>query len=477
MAAVASPSVRTPPRAPARGGAAAIWWPIAACLVVAALSLLIAAQPTYDPTAWLIWGREIVHGDLATTYGPSWKPLPAVVTIPAGLLSLDAQQDVWLVVARAGGLMAVVLAFRLARRIEGALAGAIAVVGLVLAHSFVSHVLRGDSEGLLAAFAIGAFEAHASGRRRLAFGLVVLTGLLRPEMLLFVGLYGLWLVWSAPPPERTRTLLAVLAAGALIVLAWLVPEQLGSGQLLRAASRAREPVPNSPAQAAFPFLATFTNAAPVLMWPLYAGGALVVGLDLLAWRRTRRATLALAVAAASTTIMVVVALMAQGGFTGNIRYLTVASALVCVLGGAGLERAARLVAARLRGAVAIGLGVVVAAAVAVPALVLAGGNLHDELHDAMLETHYYDDLPAAIARAGGRDAVLRCGVPYAMAFDTQALARDLGVHEKRVAIHPDRPGSAPGMAFVRSASRPPSGPRWRRVATTRRWIVVASCRA
>ena len=60
------------------------------CAVVAALSLLGPRALTYDPTAWLIWGREIIHGSLETRYGPSWKPLPMLFTTPFSLLGHDA---------------------------------------------------------------------------------------------------------------------------------------------------------------------------------------------------------------------------------------------------------------------------------------------------------------------------------------------------------------------------------------------------
>src|SRR4051795_8462136 len=80
---------------------AARWLPAAACVVVAAVSLLVAHNPTYDPTAWLIWGREIVHGDLVTVSGPSWKPLPVLFTTPFTLLGDTLAPLLWLVVARA----------------------------------------------------------------------------------------------------------------------------------------------------------------------------------------------------------------------------------------------------------------------------------------------------------------------------------------------------------------------------------------
>ena len=127
---------------------------VAACLAVGLLSLLLPSTPTYDPWSWIIWGREILHGDLSTVSGPSWKPLPVLFTIPFSLTG-DAAPDLWLAVARAGGLLAVALAFRVAYRLApppyGWLAGAVAAVGLVLSSYYVrtdrAGQLRGASAG------------------------------------------------------------------------------------------------------------------------------------------------------------------------------------------------------------------------------------------------------------------------------------------------------------------------------------------
>src|SRR4051795_4562245 len=318
-----------------------------ACLLIAGLSLLLSREPTYDPTAWLLWGREIVHGDLSTTAGPSWKPLPILVTLPAALLGDGGQQDVWLIVARGGALAALVLCYRLAWRLEGPGAGVIAAVALLVSSGYATRTFRGDSEGILVALAFGAIEAHLAGRRRLAFGLLVATALLRPEMWLFAGLYGLWLAgFGVPPARRAATLAVAAGTGLLVVAAWLVPEKIGSGHLLRAASRALEPVAGSPATASVPFVATFTNAAPVLPWPLYAAGVVYVVAALRDRRRPGRG-LTLALAGIATALMVIVALMAEMGFTGNSRYLTIPVALTGVLGGAGLVRIASYARARL----------------------------------------------------------------------------------------------------------------------------------
>src|SRR2546423_9397814 len=69
---------------------------IVACLAVAALTLLFPSTPTYDPWAWILWGREIVHVDLLTAGGPSWKPFPVLFTTPFSLFGQDLAPYLWL---------------------------------------------------------------------------------------------------------------------------------------------------------------------------------------------------------------------------------------------------------------------------------------------------------------------------------------------------------------------------------------------
>ena len=76
--------VPPPPRPADRAPGPARPWKLLllCCLGLAALSLLTPSTPTYDPWAWIIWGREIAHFDLSTVEGPSWKPLPVFFTTP-----------------------------------------------------------------------------------------------------------------------------------------------------------------------------------------------------------------------------------------------------------------------------------------------------------------------------------------------------------------------------------------------------------
>ncbi len=89
---------------------------IVIALAVGGLSLLIPSTPSYDPWSWIVWGREIIHVNLQTTGGPTWKPLPVIFTTVFALFG-KAEPDLWLVVARAGAFAAVVMVFRLSVRL------------------------------------------------------------------------------------------------------------------------------------------------------------------------------------------------------------------------------------------------------------------------------------------------------------------------------------------------------------------------
>jgi hypothetical protein len=465
------PRPATPPAPPAVDAARPWRLLVVGCLALAALSLLIMRQPTYDPWAWLIWGRQIAHLDLVTTAGPSWKPLPVLFTTPFSLFGDGAAPLLWLVVARAGGLLAFALAFRVAARLAGPAAGVIALVALLLADRFVSFFARGNSEGLLVALSLWAVERHIDGRRRDAFLLGIAAGLIRPEVWVPVGLYGLWLVVSDRHSPRFRGTAAMVGGGlALLAVLWFVPEYIGSGDFLRAASRAREPVPDSPAQAAVPFLAVFTNGASALTAPVYAGAVIAVLLALRAYRDEHHGTGRLTLAALATFLMLTVAALAQAGFTGNLRYVLLPAAFVCVLAGVGWVQLVEWVRGR-RGARAAWAAAAVAAAAGAPFVIAYADRLSDQLRGVRAEARVSGALPAAIARAGGPAAVLRCGQVFTDPFQTQLVAWHLHVAQHEVGIFPRPPGTtvAPaGSTLARDRRFPP-------VTSTRYWSIGSSC--
>ena len=460
MATTARPSAS---RAPAPRRASARPWRLLllGCIALAALAHLLPAGPTYDPWAWITWGREITEWNLDTRTGPSWKPLPVLFTTPFALAGDDAAPELWLVVAQVGGLLAFAFTYRLAARLAGWPAGLIAAGGLVLADEFIRNFARGNSEGLLVGLCLWAIERHLDGRRRDAFLLGVAAGLLRPELWPFLLLYGLWLMWSEP-----RTRLLVVGCGALTVVAWLVPEYLGSGDFMRAAARAREPNPDSAAFADFPFAETFRRSASVLMVPLLLGAAIALARACRARDRVR-----LILGGVAAALMVAVAAMTQAGFAGNLRYVALPAALVCVLAGAGSVELVRDAGARFGRARAAAVAVLLAAAAA-PFVVADVDKLRFDLDVVRAESELYDRLPPIVAKAGGAAALLRCGPVYAPPFEVQAVAWAMHVHSSQVGIFANPPGTVLAGHF----SALGHDPRFPEINKNRRWLVGRNCR-
>jgi hypothetical protein len=452
----------------ARSGALVL---VLACTVLAALTLLVPSAPTYDPWSWIIWGREIAHLDLVTTEGPSWKPLPVLFTTVFSFFG-SAAPDLWLVVARAGAFAGIVLAFRVSRRLGGGLVGgAAAGAALAIAPWWVRNAAMGNSEGLLVALMLGAVDRHLAGDRRAAFLLAAAAALLRPEVWPFLGLYGLRLLWRG---GVARSLIVV--AGAAVVALWLVPEWFGSGDLFRAAHRAKDVNPGAPTYADNPAVEVLRNAAAMLTAPTFAG--LVAGVGLLVARRDR----ALAVLAGLAIAWLgLVAYMTQDGFSGNQRYLIAPAALLIVLGGAAAGRLLRWGGARLTNRpVRRGL---VRAAVAVVAVAFAAPSFA-QLLPTMREVHYQADLvnelPGLVRGAGGADALRRCGDAYTGPFLVPAVAWNLHVHTQQVQLEPLTPAVVFRVKMIAGASAAPSldavAPG-KTLAVGKKWRIVAVCGA
>ena len=418
-------------------------------LALTALTFLMPSAPTYDPWAWIVWGREIAHLDLSTTAGPSWKPLPVLLTTPFSLFGPVAP-DLWLFVARAATLVGVVLMFGVVRRLGGGLVGGtVAATAYALAPWTVRNGLMGNSEGLLVALALAAVDRHLAGARRQAFAFGLGCALLRPEAWpLFAG-YGLYLLWR----DRRVAFGYVVAGGGLLPVLWLLPELWGSGDLLRAAHRAHNPRADSAAFADNPVvevLRDFVNMVTPVAW---AGVAVLIVLALVAPRtshpRRREARAAAVLAALGVVWVAEVAYMTNDGFSGNARYLIMPAAIACLLGGLGLGW---LVAAlpRLRsatGPLALSLVAVAALAVGVPTAV----DLPNAIRGVTYQSRLTDGVGPAIERAGGAAALRRCGDAYTGPFQVPAVAWHLRVHTSRVTSL--RPAVVPAVVLRAANSK------------------------
>ena len=207
-----------------------------AALAAGAASLVVPTALGYDAWAWMVWGRELSHGELATTAGPSWKPLPALVVAPVALVADGAAPGVWLALVRAAALLALVLAFALGRRLAGTVAGVVAAAILALGADLYRTALLGSSEPVLIALVLAALLALFDDRPRVALAALAAAGLVRPEVWPFIGLLGLWLIVREPGSR-----VYAVAVSALAPVVWLGLDWAGSGSPLHAGEVARTP--------------------------------------------------------------------------------------------------------------------------------------------------------------------------------------------------------------------------------------------
>lgn len=387
--------------------------------------LVVPASPGYDAWSWLVWGRELTSLELSTTAGPAFKPLP--VGMGALLAPLGRSvPTIWVWVALTAALIAVVLAFRLARELAGGswLAGAAAGVGVAFGGPYLALAASGGSEGLLLAAALLGVLAVRRGRPRVALACATACGLLRVETWPFL-LVAAALAWRRRSIDRRLLAALVVTIPAL----WFGPDWLGSGDPLRSAERARLPNPGQPALAERPALASLREAAGLLVLPVALGlGALPL------IRSIRRPAIALAAAGAAW--LVLVAVMSQLGFSGEGRYSLLGVGLLAIAGGVGLADVAHNVGTPggRRLAVTSIATLLGAAALLRAAELRADGAVL--AHRARLSV----DLAAAVEAVGGADAVLRCGRPYVGRFRGPLLAWHLDAAKHRVGFDPRAPG-------------------------------------
>jgi hypothetical protein len=268
----------------------------------------------------------------------------------------------------------------------------------------------------------------------------------------------------------------VLGVGAGLLALWLLPEWWGSGDLLRAAHRAKNVNAGAPTYADNPAIEVLRDARAMLSTPLLAG--LGAAAALVAVRRDR-AFAALAVMALAW--LALVAYMTQDGFSGNQRYLVTPVALLLVLAGAGAGWLLTSVArAGVRAPVAATVlaGAACAAAFVIPNI----QPLSPTLRSLEYQADLLDQLPALVRDAGGAAALRRCGDAYTGPFLVPAVAWNLRVHTSAVQLEP----RAPAVVFrehARPGARP--GPSLRGLdgannlqtaAIGRDWRIVTACR-
>ncbi len=411
-------------------------------LVVLVASVLFVTltrmQPEYDAYGWLVWGRQALHWNLNTNGAPSWKPLTFLFTFPYALSGRD-QPWLWMVTAVAGAFSASVFAARLAYRLSGpapgrrhapVLAAAFAGVGVLGIVGYWPLVLIASSDPMVAALCLAAIDCHLSRRPRLAFGLLVLAALARPEAWPFVAVYAAWL-WRAVPGVRVSTVLGMLAIAAL----WFGISALTAKTWLRAGEVALNTASTLRHDPIGGTISRFGGLYELPMWLAAAAGvALAV---------VRRDRVVLTLAGAALVWVAIEAGFAVHGWPAQPRYMIEPAAVFVVIAGSavgrllaagpGVSQPLRWVGAAM---------VVILLAALVPTARDRFSVLRAEINQrrrAGIEIHR---LAGVIASDGGARAILACGTAVSVVGFQSTLAWYLGLNVGFV-------GHKPGQAIHR----------------------------
>ncbi|HEX5367459.1 MAG TPA: hypothetical protein VFW63_12450 [Acidimicrobiales bacterium] len=433
MTAVAG--VAPPDQGPAAGGGprhgAAL--AVGGCLAVSVASLALPATLAFDPWAWLVWGREVGELGLDTTGGPSWKPLPVLVTTVLSVAGGHAPV-LWLVLARTAGLLALVAAFRLAARFAGPWAGALAAGLLVLTPDggprFLRLVAEGHTAPVTATLSLWAVDRHLAGRPLAALLAATAVALDRPEAWPFLALYAAWL-WRSTPACRPVVAACLVAVPVL----WLGGDWWGSGDAWHGADAARV-VAGTPGERASWAWQRVARAVASPAWPAAAAAVAT------AWRRREAALLVLAAGAVAWSALVA-AMSVTLGYAALSRFLLPAAAALCVLAGVGVVR----VVAAARGRAGARAVVALLLAAAVPPVLARATSIGTVAEGVASRARLEADLDVVIDRAGGPGALLACGGVAIRPSDVPrvALAWKLDVPLRRV---DGRLGDRPGVVLV-----------------------------
>ena len=375
-------------------------------MLLAVLSAaVLPTVPSYDPWSWISWGREVVdpHLGFVISGGPSWKPLPWFFTIVYALFGTAAAPTLWVITARAGGLLGLVAAYRLAARVVGAprwaavSAGVLAAGGVVVTQEWFYYMFRGTSEPMLVACGLWAIDRHLERRYGWAFVLGVALGLMRPEAWPLLIVYGAWL-WFRHGSIRMRAL--VVLGLVSLPFFWFVPPWIGSGHPFLAASHAAD---YNGQLGAHPFFTVLGRGLDIQTIPVLVLGAVAVAV---AWLRRPRDWLTLSLGAGALVWWVVVVGMTLDGYPGLERFYLPAAGVTCVLAGVGIVRIAEMLS---RGRLVVALGVV--AAIVALTIPFTGGRLNEARRQERVASQAVtrlDQLSAAVAAVGGHARVFPC---------------------------------------------------------------------
>ncbi|HEX8160009.1 MAG TPA: hypothetical protein VF526_21730 [Solirubrobacteraceae bacterium] len=202
-----------------------------AALTAAAVAgfVLYPTYPNYDSLYSLLWGREILDGQLPSFEAyraPTQHPLWIAISIP--IAALGAGGDRVLLGLCVLSFVALVAAmYALGKKSFGSAVGLVAALLVLSRLDFPFFAARGyvDVPYLALLLSAAALEAHRPRRGGAVWVLLTLAGLMRPEAWALAGLYAVRIAWGRPLRAWIRASLIC----AIAPLAWALSDWIVTG--------------------------------------------------------------------------------------------------------------------------------------------------------------------------------------------------------------------------------------------------------
>jgi hypothetical protein len=411
-------------------------------LGVLAISVLFVVisdmRPSYDGFGFMVWGRQVLHWNLNTDGAPSWKPLPFLFTVPYAVVG-RSQMWLWMTTAVAGAVAGSVFAARVAFRLTGVpgdrsarryapyVAGAFAGIAVLGINTYSHLVMIANSDPLIVALCLAAIDCHLCRRPRLAFVMLALASLGRPEAWLFAGLYGLWLLWTT----RSMSARVLVVAGLILIPAfWFSIPAITSHSWFISGDLALNQQTVIHGNKVVGVVNRFRS-----LYELPMQLAMLAGVVLAILRRDR-ATL-LVVAAAAAWLLIEIA-FAYHGWSAVSRYMIEPAAVMVAVAGSGIgwlladTRPSRVL--RWVGPVAALALLIALAPTASSRVRLVRGQISQARHSAK----QIDRLHRVIDKDGGPDAIKACGQPVSLIGFQSTVAWYVDLNVGNIGYKPGR---------------------------------------
>lgn len=373
------------------------------CVIAAVIFFAYPTYPNYDSYYSLLWGRELLDGQLPRISEPfrvpTEHPLAILVGAALSLLGDDADR-VWVAMTFAGFLWLVWGIYRLGRDAFTPLVGGVAALLLLSRFDFAFLAVRGYIDIPYMAMVIWAAVLEAASPRRgiPVFLLLAAAGLLRPEAWVLAGLYFLWMAYKATWRQR----FAYAALTAVGPLGWAATDFLATGDPLFSltyTSGSAEALGRQRTLSQIPFALPGFFASLIKLPVLVAA---LAGLALAAWISPRRMVMPFVLFATGLGTFLLIAI---AGLSVIERYLTVSALALLIFAAVALAGWTMLVPSRLRTAWMVASALLVVAGIGYTA-----GRVNLDRFQSELEFRgrAHDSLEAVLripeVRAG-----LKCG--------------------------------------------------------------------